>query len=71
MLSFNGTNEYVHVPSDSMSFNITSYKDGRISGNFSGQLTPMVVAGYPNNTYGAPGSVLVTNGSFQNVPVFY
>ena len=54
-----------------MSFNVTSYKNGLISGNFSGQLTPMISAGNPNNTYGVPGSVLITNGSFLNVPVFY
>ena len=71
MLSYNGTNEYVHVPSDSMSFNITSYKDGHISGNFSGQLTPLITASNINNIYGTSGSVLITNGSFQNVPVFY
>jgi hypothetical protein len=66
---YNGTNEFVHAPSDSMSFNITSYKNGHISGNFSGLLTPLLD---PNtNTYGASGSVLITNGTFQNVPVFY
>ncbi len=70
-VSYNGQNEYAHVSSDSMSFNVTSYKNGLISGNFSGQLTPMISAGIPNNTYGVPGSVLITNGSFQNVPVFY
>jgi len=25
----------------------------------------------PNNTYGSPGSVLITKGSFKDVPVFY
>lgn len=65
------TAEYVHVPSDSMSFNITSYNNGHISGNFSGVLTPLIAAGNPYNTYGTPGSVLITNGSFENVPVFY
>jgi hypothetical protein len=70
-ISYNGQDEYAHVASDSMSFNITSYKNGLISGNFSGQLTPMISAGTLNNTYGAPGSTLITNGSFQNVPVFY
>ncbi len=68
---YNGTNEYVHAASDSMSLNITSYNNGYISGNFSGQLTPMITAGNPNNTYGTSGSVLITNGSFQNVPIFY
>lgn len=70
-ISYNGQDEYTHGPSDSMSFNVTSYKNGLISGNFSGQLTPMISAGNPNNIYGAPGSILITNGSFQNVPVFY
>ena len=70
-VSYNGQDEYAHVSSDSMSFNVTSYKNGLISGNFSGQLTPLISAGNPNNTYGVPGSTLITNGSFQNVPVFY
>jgi hypothetical protein len=68
-ITYNGQAEYTHAPSDSMSFNVTSYKNGLISGNFSGQLTPLIPTG--NNTYGAPGSILITNGSFQNVPVFY
>ena len=71
VLSYNGTDEFLHVPSDSISFNITSYSQGHISGNFSGRLTPMISAGNPNNTYGAPGSVLITKGSFKDVPVFY
>ena len=70
-IRYNGQDEYVHAASDSMSFNITTYKNGLISGNFSGQLTPLISAGNPNNTYGAPGSTSITNGSFQNVPVFY
>jgi hypothetical protein len=70
-IDYNNQDEYAHFATDSMSFNVTSYKNGLISGNFSGQLTPLVSAGIPNNTYGAPGSILITNGSFQNVPVFY
>jgi hypothetical protein len=70
-ITYNGTAEYVYEGGDFLTFNITSYNNGRISGNFSGQLTPLVTAGNPNNTYGASGSVKVTNGSFQNVPVFY
>jgi hypothetical protein len=71
VLSYNGTDEFVHDPSDSISFNVTSYSKGHISGNFSGRLTPMIMAGNPNNTYGSPGSVLITKGSFKDVPVFY
>jgi hypothetical protein len=70
ILNYNNQAEYAHDPADSISFNITSYSQGHISGNFSGILTPMIVAGNPNNTYGTPGSVLITNGSFKNVPVF-
>jgi hypothetical protein len=71
VLSYNGEDEYLRNLQDSISFNITSYSQGHISGNFSGRLTPMITAGNPNNTYGAPGSVLITKGSFKNVPVFY
>jgi hypothetical protein len=70
-ISYNGQAEYVHGPTDSLSFNITSYKNGLISGNFSGQLTPLVTGSTINNIFGTPGSTLITNGSFQNVPVFY
>ncbi len=69
--SYNGEDEFVHDPQDSIIFNITSYSHGHISGNFSGRLTPMITAGNPNNIYGTPGSVLITKGSFKNVPVFY
>lgn len=68
---YNDTFEYVHAPTDSISFNITSYTNGHISGNFSGTLTPLIVAGNPDNIYGTPGSVLITDGTFKNVPVFY
>lgn len=70
-ISYNGQNEYAHYPSDNLSFTITSYDKGHISGSFSGKLTPLITAGNPNNTYGTPSSVIITNGSFQNVKVFY
>ncbi len=68
-IDYYNTAEYVHAPSDSMSFNITSYKNAHISGNFSGALTPLLDPN--NNIFGTSGSVLITNGSFENVPVFY
>lgn len=61
---------FVHYPGDNMNFNITSYTNGHISGNFSGKLTPLISAGTPD-IWGDAGSVLITNGSFENVPVFY
>jgi hypothetical protein len=68
---YNGSDEFVFSPPDSMSFNITSYRNGRISGNFSGVLTPMRYTGGSLDLDGVVGSVLITNGSFKNVPVFY
>ncbi|MGN6531575.1 MAG: hypothetical protein ACTHK0_07465 [Ginsengibacter sp.] len=70
-VSYYGTDAYVQSPSDSMSLHITSYNNGRVSGNFSGVLTPMISAGNPANVYGTPGSISITNGSFKNVPVIY
>lgn len=70
-ITYNGTAEYVHAASDSLSITITKYDKGHISGYFSGQLTPLVTASTINNIFGTPGSVLITNGAFQNVPVFY
>ena len=70
-ISYNNQDEFVHVAADFLSFTITSYNNGRISGTFSGQLTPLISASTINNTYGAPGSILITNGVFENVPVFY
>lgn len=67
---YNNSPSFVHNINDSMSFNITSYTNGHISGNFSGQLTPLISSG-STNIWGTPGSVLITNGSFENVPVFY
>jgi len=58
---------YVVSPTDHMSFTVTSHIDGHISGTFSGQLTPAI----SQNMYGTPGSVLIKNGTFTNVPVYY
>ena len=71
VLDYNNTAAFVHDPADNISVTITSYTKGHISGTFSGKLTPMIAAGYPANTYGTPGSVLITKGSFKDVPVFY
>ena len=70
-LTYNGTAEYVHAPTDSLGFTVTSYTKGHISGTFSGRLTPMISAGNPYNTYGTSGSTVITKGSFKDVPVFY
>jgi len=63
---FQGAPLFVYNPTDIMSFDVTAYKDGHISGNFSGKLTPK-----PNDIYGVPSSVSIKNGSFNNVPIVY
>ena len=67
VVSYNNQPEYIYAYNDYMSVNITSYKDGHISGNFTGVLTP----GNFNGGYGTPSSVVIKNGTFTNVPVFY
>ncbi|HSZ87652.1 MAG TPA: hypothetical protein VK787_16580 [Puia sp.] len=68
---YNGTNDYLQSATDSIGFTVTSSKNGLISGTFSGRLTPLISQNYPNDIYGTPSSVLITEGSFKNVPVFY
>lgn len=70
-MSYNGQSEFIYGGSDFMKLTVTSYTNGHISGNFTGRLTPLVMAGSVNNIYGDPGSILITNGLFENVPVFY
>lgn len=67
-MNYNGTNGYVYNTADSLSVNVTSYRDGHISGNFSGLLTPLIDAN--RDVYGN-STIFITNGSFTDVPVFY
>ena len=68
LLSYNNTNNWTRYASDSLSFNITNYSNRRISGTFSGRLTP---EGANPNTFGTAGSIAITNGVFENIPVLY
>jgi hypothetical protein len=68
---FQGRPCYIAGPTDNMDVNITSYKNGRVSGNFTGQVTPATSQPFGNNVYGTFGSVVIKNGSFSNVPVIY
>ena len=62
-------NGYAQYPSDSVSVTISQYNNKRINGTFSGRLTPSIIGG-PTGAFGTSGSILITNGSFENVPVF-
>lgn len=70
-ISYNGQDEYAHAASDTLSFTIASYDKGHIRGSFSGRLTPLITASTVNNIYGSPSSIIITKGSFKNVPVFH
>lgn len=67
---FNQT-EFLHAATDRISINITSHNNEYVSGNFSAVLTPMVNGGTIPYIFGTPSSIVVTEGSFKNVPVFY
>lgn len=69
--TFEGKPQYIAAPSDHMSFTVTAHKDGQISGTFTGQLSPAAFFSGGNPVFGAPGLVVIKNGSFENVPVFY
>jgi hypothetical protein len=71
VVTYPSTANYIAGPTDYMDVNITSYKNGHISGNFSGKLSPLVSQGMYGNTYGTYGLVVIKNGSFNNVPVVY
>ncbi len=62
---------YMAGPTDYMNINVTSYKNGRISGNFTGQISPATTQGPYGPVFGAYGSVVIRNGLFSNVPVIY
>lgn len=62
---------YMAGPTDNMNINVTSYKNGRISGNFTGQISPAPMQGPYGPVFGAYGSVVIKNGLFSNIPVIY
>lgn len=69
--SYYNKNYFVRYATDSLNFNITSYNNGLVSGNFSGRLSQLVSQTAGTNFYGAPGSGIITKGTFQNIPVYY
>ncbi|MFT3751170.1 MAG: hypothetical protein QM768_22855 [Agriterribacter sp.] len=70
-ISYNGESEYSIVATDYLTFSVTSYENGRISGTFSGQLTPVISDGNNGFANGEYNSTKITKGIFKNVPVFY
>ena len=52
---------------DYLDVNITSHNNGRISGTFSGKLTPL----NGGLDYRSKSSVVITGGKLNNIPVIY
>ncbi len=71
LLDFSNVASYHAYATDSLGLKITSFSKGHISGTFSGRLTPLIEVVNYKNIYGKPGSTIITDGSFKNVPVFY
>lgn len=54
----------LYFSGDYIDINITSYKNSRVSGNFSAKVSPL-------SDYSTRGTVLITDGVLDNVPVTY
>lgn len=66
--TFNGQQSQVFYSSDYFDFVISSYSNGRISGTFTAKMTP---ASRTTLDYNNRGSVVITEGKINNVPVSY
>lgn len=62
---------FLLAPTDKINISISAHSNGYISGNFNAVLTPAIAGSSFPFTFGAPGSIVITEGSFKNVPVFY
>lgn len=66
-LNYNGQISSLYYNGDYLDVQITSYKNNRVSGTFSGKFTPQ------KNVfdYAFHGTVVITDGKLNNVPVIY
>lgn len=60
-----GSQSMLFYKGDYFDVNISSYKNGRISGSFSAKITPLSL------DYNLRGTILITDGKLNNVPVTY
>lgn len=65
---FNGQQSMVFYNTDYFDFIISSYSNGRVSGTFTAKMTP--VAGGTLD-YNSRGSIVITDGKLNNIPVTY
>jgi hypothetical protein len=66
-LTYHGDGCIIYFKDDYFEINITSFKNGRVTGNFSAKLTPLTGI----LDYGSGGSVIVSDGLINNVSVSY
>jgi hypothetical protein len=66
-LTYNGQTSIIHYKDDFADFNISSHKNSRVSGTFSGRLTPEAIP----IGFGEPGSITITEGKINDVKVLY
>ena len=63
-ISFNGEIGVLSFGGDNFDINISSYKNRKISGTFSGKLSS-------TPDYNKRGNLVITEGVFNNIPVIY
>jgi hypothetical protein len=66
-ITYNGQTSVIHHKDDFADINISSYKNSRISGTFTGKLTPQTLP----TGFGQPGSINITEGKINEVKVIY
>ena len=66
-LGYNGLISSLFFNGDYLDVNISSYKNGRVSGTFTGKATPYSFT----YGYGIKNSFVITEGKLNNIPVTY
>ena len=66
-ITYSNQTSVIHYKGDFVDINISSYKGSRISGTFTGQLTPQLNTG----GFGTAGSINITEGKISEVKVIY
>ena len=66
-VTYNGQTSVIHFKDDFADINISSYKNSRISGTFTGKLTPEAMP----FGFGQPDSINITEGKINEVMVIY
>lgn len=64
---YNGAASTVFYNGDFLEFKITSHTGGRVSGTFTGRMSPLAGA----LSYATKGTTVITEGVINNVPVIY